>query len=396
MKKVTIWDMDFYYKKSFLPNPVAMKISSFHKQEGDLINFVEEDYHINMSFDVYYIIKEKSSTPKPPGKLLDDKRVRLIGRPLRFFDGYWEVTPIISAVRPDYQLYPEVEKDAYYNANIIQFYHNGKLLPAKQPFENTFKYHKKTLVIDKEFWDVAVENIVSCLQELENYKNIAFLHPIDIKKILNSSIIYQSFLKLDFSPATIFRFRNNFGQEYEDAIKIFKFITDLKEINPHVKFTNMPFKTVTGDHWESKEHALYDLERCLQIADAAKERGVYIRLVSPQERFETPYWYYFELLEYWTLNLPTLSYVEMMLSSAMKKTKLQWNQILNNSIHWSTPNLNLLLALMTKTNIVDKFGFRRWKDDILDKKQINYKEISKFNGITDLKSSSEKDSMEEN
>lgn len=88
MKKVSIWDMDFYYKKSFTPNPIAMKLSSFHKQKGDLINFITEDYHINMSYDLYYIIKEKTSTPKPPGKLLDDKRVKLIGRPLRYFDNY--------------------------------------------------------------------------------------------------------------------------------------------------------------------------------------------------------------------------------------------------------------------------------------------------------------------
>jgi len=54
-------------------------------------------------------------------------------------------------VRPDYTLYPENSKDAYYNANIAQFYHNGKLLLKKQPFENSIAHHKKTLVIDKEF-----------------------------------------------------------------------------------------------------------------------------------------------------------------------------------------------------------------------------------------------------
>ena len=86
MRRITIWDMDFYYKRSFVPNPLAMKISSYHKQKGDLINFVEEEHHIKLTYDIYYIIKEKRSTPMPERKLLDDKRVRLIGHDFRFFD----------------------------------------------------------------------------------------------------------------------------------------------------------------------------------------------------------------------------------------------------------------------------------------------------------------------
>ena len=103
---------------------------------------------------------------------------------MRFFDNYWTPDAIVSAVRPDYLLYPENPKDAYYNANIAQFYHDGVLLSTKQPFENAIAYHKKTLVIDKEFWAASEENIISCLQELTQYRNVAFLHPIDVKKIL--------------------------------------------------------------------------------------------------------------------------------------------------------------------------------------------------------------------
>ena len=86
MKRITIWDMDFYYKKSFSPNPKAMKISSYHQQIGNLVNFVTEKYHINMLFDELYIIKEKKSTPRPAGNLIDDKRSRLIGSDFRYDD----------------------------------------------------------------------------------------------------------------------------------------------------------------------------------------------------------------------------------------------------------------------------------------------------------------------
>lgn len=88
MKRISIWDMDFYYKKSFQPNPIAMKISSFYKQQNCIINFIVEESHINLSYDEYFILRDKSSTPKPPGKLIDDQRSRLIGKTFRFFENF--------------------------------------------------------------------------------------------------------------------------------------------------------------------------------------------------------------------------------------------------------------------------------------------------------------------
>jgi hypothetical protein len=80
--------MDFFYKKSFLPNPVLMKISSYHKQCGDLVNFIEDDSHLKMSYDLFYILREKNITPKPSGKLIEDNRVRLIGKFFKHFDQF--------------------------------------------------------------------------------------------------------------------------------------------------------------------------------------------------------------------------------------------------------------------------------------------------------------------
>ena len=379
--KVTIWDMDFYYKKSFAPNPMAMKISSFYKQRHHIVNFVLEEFHTGISYDEYYIIRERESTPKPPAKLLDDKRVKLIGKGFKFFDNYWEPDAVIAAVRPDYTLYPENPKDAYYNANIAQFYHNGKLLLKKQPFENSIAHHKKTLVIDKEFWDVEEQNIKSCLIELKKYKNIAFLHPINLQKIIKSAEVQTLFKELHFSQGTIFKFRNNYGHSYEEALVIFDFLKDLKIVHEHVRFGNMPFKALTADHWESTENALYDLERCLKITDKAKEEKIHIRIVSPLNRFESPFWYYFEILEYWTLHLETLSYVELMLNSAIKRTKLNWFQILNNPRKWMTPNTYFLLSVMTKKKEwVEKYGLRQWGDNFIEKHLIDWSVVNTYLG----------------
>lgn len=191
--------MDFYYKKTFVPNPVAMKVSSFHKQQGHIVNFVENEFEINLSFDLYYIFRELEKTPRAPGHLVDNKNSRLIGRPMRFFDNYWEPNEIIAAVRPDYLLYPEKnERAAYYNAEVVQFYHKGKRLPILQPFGNTARFHRKTLVIDKEkdFWEASTKDMLEVLEELSQYKNIAFTEPISLKRIMENKKVRELFVNL--------------------------------------------------------------------------------------------------------------------------------------------------------------------------------------------------------
>lgn len=47
-----------------------MRISSYYKQKGDYINFVQQDVDINRPFDLYYISKNNSKTPSPPGNFL--------------------------------------------------------------------------------------------------------------------------------------------------------------------------------------------------------------------------------------------------------------------------------------------------------------------------------------
>ena len=60
--------MDYYYaaKKRDQFNPDVMKISSYHKQKGDQINFVLKEDDIYRPYDIYYVIKENAKTPNPP------------------------------------------------------------------------------------------------------------------------------------------------------------------------------------------------------------------------------------------------------------------------------------------------------------------------------------------
>jgi len=195
-----------------------------------------------------YIIKTKKRTPMPPDKFLEDNRVNLIGKYFKYYDNYWVLSDIIAAVRPDYMLYPEKKRGAYYNANFVQFFNRGRKLPLIQPFENTKKHHKKTVVIDKDFWDHSEKDILSCLQTLTEYKNISFFAPIRLKKIINSPEIREMFLKINFSQGTIFKFKNDLGSSVRKARVMFDLIEDLKEINPSVRFGDIPIKCVLLDH----------------------------------------------------------------------------------------------------------------------------------------------------
>ena len=62
--RVTIWDLDYYYAKikRNCYNVDAMKISSYHKQRGDTVTFVLNEYDIHRPYDLYYIIKVKNNT----------------------------------------------------------------------------------------------------------------------------------------------------------------------------------------------------------------------------------------------------------------------------------------------------------------------------------------------
>jgi hypothetical protein len=169
------------------------------------------------------------------------------------------------------------------------------------------------------------------------------------------------FLKLDFSKGTIFKFQNNYGSSFAQALEIFELYKQLKENHSHVDFGKIPFKTVTTNHWENKKNGLDDLERCLQIINEAKFNKIKINLVAPDRRkFETPFWYYFEILEVWTTYLPEYSYVELMLNSSIKRFKLPWHAILNNSSYWQLPNLHFLLKLMiNKKDFIELYGYRQ-------------------------------------
>lgn len=200
---VTIWDLDWYCGHSQVPNVNCMKLSSYHKQRGDSINFITDKTQLGLAFDLMYIARESEETEVPNTKLLNDSRVRLLGRGFRYY-GTKSIGNVVAACRPDYLLYKVDEHNPYANANFAQFYCGKTRLTKKQDYHSTFKFHKKTLVVDNYFWRAENSDIICCLEELKYEKNVAFLKPISLFKIVSNTEIREKFLALHFAPGTKF------------------------------------------------------------------------------------------------------------------------------------------------------------------------------------------------
>lgn len=383
--RISIWDLDWYYKMDFIPNYKAQKISSYYKQQGALINFIEEEEYIKFEYDIMFIFRNKKSTPMPPSKFIDRENVWLIGEEFKYYENRFELTMEMNMVRPDYLLYNVPEGNAYANAHVLKLMHGKKLLPARQDHRNEHvKYRQKTLVVDEFLWDLEENDLEKVLQELIGYKNIAFSYPIKLKTVLKSNKILELFGQLNFMAGTLIEFRNNYGSDFESAKKIIDLAIKSKAGNRSIKIKPIPIKAVIYDHWKDRSKGIVDLKRILKIIDYAKTKRIQVAVKTPLKRFATPFWYYFDSIQIWTEGYFKQSYIESMVATRIVRTREEWYEPLNDSVKWSTPRIYFLVHLLnTYPEIMFKYGIRRMGDEVLDTSLINRAELKKIALQTD-------------
>ena len=382
MKRILIWDMDWFEKNSFTPKWDAMKVSSYHKQSGDNVYFVSTADDLLFDYDLIYVFKEKKNTKFPPLKILDSQKSRLVGKDFVYYDGYWQTDAVIAMVRPDYILYPLSDRNIYKGAHVIQLFYGKTLLKNKQDFTNFIEQpKKKSLIVDEQMWEAEDEAILSALKEIQPLKNIEFKHNISLKRIIENPEIRQAFLDLHFIGGTNMPFENDLGQEFEDAKKIIDFMSDFRKSH-HVKLGGVKFESVIYDHYEDHKNGIKDLHRILKIITYGKMNKVLVEAVSPRKRLTTPYWAFFEVLESWTKYNPYTSYIQAMLASTMNRTESSWVEILNDQTKWSTPRVWFLLHIWTKyPEIIVKYGTHVWGETKIDIKEVNLETIVKSENI---------------
>ena len=359
--RVTIVDVEWYNKYSFVPNVLCMKLSSYHKQRGDIVNFAENNYHLRLDFDTMYVVREGPAGSLPAGIPLCDPRVYLIGKGFRFYERYMkEIPEVISACRPDYLLYRMDEDNKMTRANIIQFYSNGKRLPLIQDYHNAIKKAKWNLVVDENFWSQSVEDIEACVEFLKKDKNIVFQKEIQLKSIINNEKIEELFMSLDYKRGSSFKF----VCEEEDLEKAISFMKRFRD-----KFSNLKLLPVyvslkyRFNHNSEPDKIINDLVHWLSLIDKAKENGVAVVLQAPSRR-ESPLWFYFEELEAWMTYAPKESMIEWFCGSAQTYHKASFTAVFYNKLKWSTPQIQWLMDIARKyPDVIKKYGYRRWEEE---------------------------------
>lgn len=358
--RVTIIDLDWYNKISFLPNPICMKLSSYHKQMRDLINFPKDGFEIKMSYDLMYVVSKQKKIKIPSEINCRDKNVRLFGENFKFLKQYMKDIPDeVAACRADYTLYKLSENNKMANINVVQFFNNGRMLRKIQDFRSSLSGVKNTLIIDKDFWGYKEDDIEICVDMLKDYKNICFEYPIDILKIIKSEKLKKLFYSLNFYTSKDIEFINNATTE-EESENVIQFLIEYKEHKPNQAFIPIYFKTKTLPH--NIENAAHDLRRCLRIAFIAKQNMVPIFFQAP-ERIDSPFWFYFEELEAWSIYGFKDSWIEQMTRSTRLRFNCSTERILYDSLKWNTPSINYFLDIARyDLSMIEKYGYLEWGD----------------------------------
>jgi hypothetical protein len=369
-----------------------MKISSFHKQQEHIINFVNQAEDINYDFDVLYVVREHEMTPFPPSALIDHKNTKLIGQEFKIFPNYFETNMVIDMVRPDYSLYELDDQNIYANANMVQILHHTEKLPVRQSEANVKKIGRQlNIITDPMIWKTTDDVLISVLDEIAHYKNIFFEAPVELKSILRNAEIRDKFVRLQFAAGVNQLIRNNYGHEFTQAQEIIDLIREIKDRLPHVRLSAVSFKTVIYEHWNHLDNGIKDLERCLKIMDYAKANRINIRFRSSSNRLITPFWPFFEPLDIWTEYHRYKSFVQLMLEPARKRQSLKWYDILNNPKKWYSPRAEFLLHLLINyTSLISDYGLRLWGDSFLPKDKINIDTISQYAFVFDQDSVKDK------
>ena len=357
-RKIFIVDCEYLFETSNIPNYKAMKLYSYHTQIGDKPILINHEYQLTGTHDVLYLIREYRHTPFPSGDILDDYRTVLIGKQFEIFDDAWVMPNEVAVCRPDYSIYEYDKPSLYIHASFVQFMNNNVILKNKQEWRRANS--KATVIVDPNFWNAPAQVIVKCLEEIIFDKNIVFLYPIRLKKLLDEEV-FNVFSRLKLAKFYKIRYNNNIGEDYNSIVLVIDVMKRLKTKHPYLNLGSIPVKIITKDHWESKANIYYDFERSLKIMNYAQKKKVRINFRYPSIRLASPSWSYFEFLKTWSNHYHTLSYIEALTKGACDFFGKGLVEIINNQRYWNSVKVKQAIHLIGNfTELIKEYGFTGW------------------------------------
>lgn len=315
---VTLWDLDYYYRedKTNWFNDTIQKLSSYHKQRGDVVNFVNTQDDLNRPADLIYIFKEEVETPNPPLRFFHDKRVRWGGEIYKQKKN-WKISNL-ECVRSDYLLYPNLDTKIERAEHLRLVTDEGQLITLMQDYKNSFK-NKYVIEVDKGLWDqVDEKTTLAALQKIVdlNAKRLVFHYPITLKR-LRAKEVLSTFCKIHFAAGDNFKWQPVYLQEAAAALDILAAIKSRVSSAVSLGTITLYFDTRACEHYKNKDKAKKDLYLIISIILKAKSLKIKVKIeYSKDIRYQTPYYFLFETLCDWTaqniranwLNFITMRY----------------------------------------------------------------------------------------
>ncbi len=364
--KVTIWDLDYYHSKvkRNCYNVDVMKISSYHKQLGDQINFVTRDIDINRPYDIYYIIKENKKTPNPPLQFFANRKVRWYGKAFEMRQNF-KLTDAILACRPDYLLYPERETRQERAEQIRLLGNNRTLLPITQDWTNSFK-DKDIIVTDPELWFAEPDVIIAALDKISHCVGVSFQEPIWWPKIINNPSIWEKLMQLKWTKMSKLTW-NPIAADL--AAEVINHIVQFRQKFPTIVLSPINIK-YSRTNWKTKQEAFKGFELLKEIIISAKENEIPIKIIAPKTRYDTPFFFLPELCEEWTNTNFKISWLEFI----SKKYYIDGN-IVSGSTEWNKPKLwnPLFRDALRQTWFDKKFLLLQWGPMKISENEIPWK-----------------------
>ena len=360
--KISIWDMDYYYAKdkTNLFNPDLMKISSYHKQMGDQVNFVEKEDDINRPYDKYYIFKNNEKLPNPPLKFYLDSTVIWGGYANRF-RSHWQMSDAMLICRPDYLLYPEKSTPLERAEHIRLLDSQGQLFVKRQDWTNTFK-NKIVLVTDDKLWSSDQSTILSALQLLKDSQKVSFLEPIWTEKLLSDKIVRDAFFQLKIARGNTITWTPVFLERADNLLELARLLSQ----NFHnIDMGQLRLKVRYDAHWEERgnQQAYQDWTVLRRTITTAKHEKLKVGLASLQHRLDTPFFELFENMSDWTqhyLQMSWLEYITAFYGSGDKYT------------YWTHPNRWSVVFrnILRQTYFDASFLLTQWGDKSISENDI--------------------------
>lgn len=363
---INIYDMDYVYKQEY--GFLAMKISSYHKQRGDNVSLINT-LDLKQHYDVCYILMRDKTIQAPPLSAAMDRRSKIYGVP---YLSNWEPSDLILACRPDYTLFPE-GSNRFERADALQFTNNkGKFLLVTQNADNA-QTNKDTLVLDQGIWSMCKEDIITILDTLKTRKNINFLEPVSLRRMLEYPI-GEKFLELSLSNSRPLVWTNTMPFTDENVEKTIKFIVRFKDKFPNVQFGDISFYPLTHNGKEP----LQDLLRCCRLILLNKQYGCFIKISKLKNRLDSAFMHQYELMSRWSqVENIKLSFFDFISKAPRYKLNVSMEEFYAHDEWWTDEMFRCGIDwwLTTRDMLEENWALLEWKDHYTPSTKINWSDF---------------------